>query len=204
MERALTSRPRIKAGCAHQGWCATGVQRLIATVSALRGISSDLFGLRAEKQASLTALLACFAFAVCLAGGLNSAIAENLPTGTIGVKTDRGHFEFSVEIASTPEARAQGLMNRPSLPKNHGMLFVFERSEDQYFWMKNTPLPLDIIFLQETGTVRHIHHHATPFSEKVIYSRGPARYVLEFEAGTAHRIGLSVGDQVDLGDATSK
>lgn len=204
MERALTSRPRIKAGGTHRGWCATGVQGLIATVSALRGLTNDWIGLRAEKHARLTVLLVCFSFVICLASGFNSAIAENLPTATVGVKTDRGHFEFSVEIASTPEARAQGLMNRASLPKNHGMLFVFERSEDQYFWMKNTPLPLDIIFLRDTGTVRHIHHHATPFSEKVIYSRGPARYVLEFEAGTAHRIGLSVGDQVDLGNATSK
>ncbi|NVK34568.1 MAG: DUF192 domain-containing protein [Rhodobacteraceae bacterium] len=103
---------------------------------------------------------------------------------------------FQVEVARTAPQRAQGLMEREQMDADAGMLFVFEGAGERYFWMKDTPLSLDIIFISESGEIIHIANDTTPRSEKIIPSRGDALYVLEVLAGTAKRLGIRAGDQV--------
>lgn len=109
---------------------------------------------------------------------------------------------FSVEIADTPEAMARGLMFRDHLPDDHGMLFVFKEDGVYPFWMKNTLIPLDMIWLDSGLTVVHIETHVLPCENDPCPSYGPAlvqaRYVLELNAGTAEKIELSVGDQMSF------
>ena len=104
----------------------------------------------------------------------------------------------TVELADTPEKRALGLMYRRDLPELHGMLFLFPRQEPQSFWMKNTPLPLDIIFIDVTRTIVSIAPNTTPFSEKLIPSDKPAQFVLEVNGGFCQRHGVAIGDRVEL------
>ena len=103
---------------------------------------------------------------------------------------------FDVELALTTEQRAQGLMHRESMPQDHGMLFDFGETRPVSMWMRNTPLPLDMLFIQRDGTISHIHRKAVPFSEAIIDSRGPVNYVLELNGGRAAALGIDVGDRV--------
>lgn len=123
------------------------------------------------------------------------AIAQDLSTGTLVTST--GSHELAIEVADTPQLRATGLMNRQSMPADQGMLFVFENSRPITMWMKNTYIPLDMLFLDETGTVTHVKTNTTPLSEAVISSNGPARYVLELNGGTARRLNVSKGDRLE-------
>jgi uncharacterized membrane protein (UPF0127 family) len=116
----------------------------------------------------------------------------------LAVDTASGRHVFNVDIADTDEARTRGLMFRRSLPPDYGMLFVFDDSQPLMFWMKNTYVPLDIVFIKSDGTVRTVAARATPLSEALIRSGGPARYVLELLGGTAGRIGLGPGDRVEI------
>ncbi len=107
-----------------------------------------------------------------------------------------GTHRFTVEIAVTPAARARGLMGRRSLAENHGMLFVFPRPGTVAFWMKNTPLPLDMIFISDDGTIRRIHENARPFDLTPIPAGPDVLLVLELAGGTARRAGIAEGDVV--------
>jgi uncharacterized protein len=106
-------------------------------------------------------------------------------------------FEFSVEIADTPAARSRGLMYRRSMPANQGMLFDFERDEMVSMWMRNTYISLDMLFIRKDGTIARIAEHTEPLSERTISSGEPVRSVLELNAGTASRLGISAGDRVE-------
>ena len=101
-----------------------------------------------------------------------------------------------VELVDTDESRGRGLMFRKEMAPEHGMLFDFGRMQETYFWMKNTYLSLDMVFIREDGSVASIAQRTTPLSERMIPSRAPVRFVLEVIAGTAARIGLKVGDKV--------
>jgi hypothetical protein len=103
---------------------------------------------------------------------------------------------ITIEIADTPEARTKGLMERWSLPDLHGMLFVFEYPEVQRFWMHNTPLSLDMIFVDENRRILNIAESTTPMSKQTYASRGPARYVVEVKAGFSKRHGIEEGMSV--------
>ncbi len=106
---------------------------------------------------------------------------------------------FRVEIADTPAQHALGLMHRRSLPEDRGMLFVFAEDEFRSFWMKNTLIPLDIIFLNRDGQVLGLHESAPPCLADPCpnyESELPARFVLEIAGGTARKLGLKVGDRV--------
>ena len=103
---------------------------------------------------------------------------------------------FNVELALTAEQREQGLMKRHAIGENEGMLFDFGESRIVYMWMKNTILPLDMIFLDETGTVVHTHENAVPYSETIIPSVEPVRFVLEVSAGTVSRLQIWKGDRL--------
>ncbi|MCS6926052.1 MAG: DUF192 domain-containing protein [Candidatus Binatia bacterium] len=107
-------------------------------------------------------------------------------------------ISVTVEIADSPAKRSFGLMYRKELPELHGMLFLFPREEVQSFWMKNTPLSLDIIFISSALEIVHIAHNTTPFSEHPLPSGRPAQFVLEVNGGFCRRHGIQVGDRVEL------
>ena len=102
---------------------------------------------------------------------------------------------YSVEIARLPLERRIGLMNRDSLPVNHGMLFVFEYERHLSFWMKNTKIPLDIAFIERDGTITEIQN-MLPYSLKSIKSKFPVLYALELSKGSFHKIGALQGDKI--------
>ena len=105
-------------------------------------------------------------------------------------------FRYEVEVADTPQERARGLMFRRSLDPRAGMLFDFGRDEIARMWMKNTFIPLDMVFADRDGTVRGIARDARPRSVDTISSRIPVRAVLELNGGEAERIGLAPGDRI--------
>nr|WP_245450705.1 DUF192 domain-containing protein [Pseudaminobacter arsenicus] len=110
-------------------------------------------------------------------------------------ETSAGEHSFSIEIADDPQERSAGLMFRETMDDDHGMLFVFEQTQPVGFWMKNTPLPLDLIFIGQDGRVKEIHR-GEPFSEAPIASQEEIRFVLELKQGTAQRVGVKEGDLV--------
>ena len=101
---------------------------------------------------------------------------------------------INIEIPETPENIKRGLMWRHSLDVSSGMLFIFQNSEFQAFWMRNTPLPLDIIFIGENFCIKNIAENTRPMSDETYYSRGPVKYVLEVRAGFSKRHGIREGD----------
>lgn len=104
---------------------------------------------------------------------------------------------FEVEIADEPSERSMGLMFRNELAPNEGMLFIFDGPVTTTFWMRNTPLPLDIIFIDENRKIITIGE-GVPFSEAPIPASGPFLYVLEINAGRSAELGIQVGDQVEF------
>ena len=107
-----------------------------------------------------------------------------------------GVHVFTVEIADTEAAREKGLMYRKSLPPGQGMLFDFHSDQPVRFWMKNTYIPLDMIFIRSDGRIANIAENTTPMSEKEVPSAGPVRAVLEVSGGTARKLGIAPGDYV--------
>jgi uncharacterized protein len=103
---------------------------------------------------------------------------------------------FSVEVMRNDAQRARGLMFRQTLPQENGMLFDFERDQIVTMWMKNTPLPLDMLFVTADGRIHRIESRTEPFSERMISSGAPVRAVLEINAGISERLGLKPGDQL--------
>lgn len=110
-------------------------------------------------------------------------------------ETDGGERKFTIEIADDAAERSAGLMYRKTMADNHGMLFVYDHMQPVGFWMKNTPMPLDLVFISEDGRIRAIKK-GEPQSEAVIAPDEPVRFVLELKAGTAARQGIEDGDLV--------
>jgi uncharacterized protein len=112
------------------------------------------------------------------------------------IVTASGTHEYQVEIAADDATREHGLMDRRYMPPDRGMLFEFDREAPVSFWMKNTYIPLDMIFISRAGVVTNIVADAEPLSERVIPSGPPCLAVLELNGGSAAAIGLKVGDKV--------
>ena len=110
-----------------------------------------------------------------------------------------GRHRFSVEVAATEAQRRMGLMNRPELNADSGMLFDFETSRHVAMWMKNTLIPLDMIFITADGRISRIEKNTEPHSLRVISSGGDVRAVLEINAGISARLKLKPGDRVEYG-----
>ena len=123
-----------------------------------------------------------------------SALAADMQT--LEIATSNGVHSFSVEVMANDADRAKGLMFRRELPDGQGMLFDFQREQDIAMWMKNTYIPLDMIFIRGDGTIRRIAENTTPLSETTIPSGGPVRGVLEVIGGTARKFGIKPGDRV--------
>mgnify|MGYP000869960032 CR=1 FL=1 len=111
--------------------------------------------------------------------------------------TETGPYEFTVEVVDTAETRARGLMYRQELAEDAGMLFDFLEERQVSFWMQNTFIPLDMIFIGADGLVKTIHVNARPHDTTSIPSRVPVRYVLEIPGGRSVEIGLEPGDRVE-------
>jgi uncharacterized membrane protein (UPF0127 family) len=107
-------------------------------------------------------------------------------------------MRMDIEIAETPDEQKTGLMNRTSLAEYAGMLFVFDDDDRRYFWMENTLIPLDMIFIASNLTIIDIHENATPMSQDIIASSGACRYVLEVNGGLCAANGIDIGDRVTL------
>jgi uncharacterized protein len=121
------------------------------------------------------------------------------PTGPVArVQTRGGRVDVALEVAATPETRARGLMYRRELADGHGMLFVFDADQDHEFWMKNTLIPLDMIFIAVDGSVVGVAPNATPLSTAGVSVGKPSRYVLEVPGGWAARRGIAAGDRVEF------
>ena len=103
-----------------------------------------------------------------------------------------------VEIADTPQAEETGLMYRTSLAEDRGMLFVFDGDWPRSFWMKNTPLPLDMVFVNSQFDIVDINHNAAPESETVFTSRSACKYVVEVNGGYCDAHGIAIGDKIRI------
>lgn len=115
---------------------------------------------------------------------------------TLAIETQDGDRLFVVEIVDTDRTRAKGLMNRTDLARDHGMLFDFKREKPVSFWMKNTLIPLDMLFANAEGTIIHIHPNAKPHDESPIRSGAPILAVLEINGGLAAELGIRPGDRM--------
>jgi uncharacterized membrane protein (UPF0127 family) len=154
----------------------------------------------------LTASMVCAIVAVVVAAGAyfysqgpTSADSRAMilpvdPTPLVVVTKD-GNRSFSIEIADTDAEREAGLMYRQDMADDHGMLFVFEMPQQVNFWMQNTPMPLDLIFVGQDGKIRAVKHGESQ-SQAIISPGVPVRFVLELKAGTAARDGIAYGDLV--------
>ena len=130
--------------------------------------------------------------AMSFSGACPAHAASALPLVTLTINGQK----IVAEVASTPDDRATGLMNRFSLQPDHGMLFVFERAESLSFWMKNTFIPLSIAFLDPDGRIVNIEDMA-PQSEATHWSKGPALFALEMRKGWFRERGIKAGDRVE-------
>jgi len=123
-------------------------------------------------------------------------IAEEGTNEPLSIVTATGTHSFSVEVMRTQPELEKGLMFRKSMPEDHGMLFDFQHEQSVIMWMKNTYIPLDMIFMAKTGRVVGIVANAKPMSEQILTVLTPTDAVLELNGGTAAKIGLKVGDLV--------
>lgn len=134
-----------------------------------------------------------FVLFVLVATGASAQRAQLTP---LVVETTGGPRPFSVELADTPQTRARGLMFRTRLEEGHGMLFDFGEERLVSFWMKNTVIPLDMIFIDSSGEITHIHANARPGDLTAIPSNGPVQAVLEIRGGLARILDIQPGDTV--------
>jgi len=134
--------------------------------------------------------------AMLVLGALTASGAQAASVQPLEIVTRNGVHVFSVEMATTDKERETGLMHRKELPDGKGMLFDFSPEQQISMWMKNTYIPLDMIFIRADGRILRIAENTEPHSLKIISSGGLAKGVLEVIAGTAQKYGIAPGDQV--------
>jgi uncharacterized membrane protein (UPF0127 family) len=154
-------------------------------------LSTSPISLRRPK--GLWRAFAATVFALLVVTSIRATAAEVQP---LEIVTRSGVHVFSVEIAKTDEERATGLMYRKELAEGRGMLFDFSPEQPVSMWMKNTFIPLDMIFIRSDGRILRIAENTEPQSEKIISSGGLAKGVLEVIGGTARKYGIQPGDRV--------
>ena len=124
------------------------------------------------------------------------ASSDTCARGTVDLRDADSTARFEVEVMDTAEGRAQGLMNRESLGRFSGMLFVYDNAQPVAFWMENTLIPLDMLFFDDTGTLRRIHENAVPLDRTPIPGGDDIRYVLEINGGLAGTLGIEEGAEL--------
>ncbi len=117
--------------------------------------------------------------------------------------TPRGTFSYHLEIADSPPEQQRGLMFRETMAPDFGMIFVFGEDRQRTFWMRNTLIPLDMVFVRADGVVDSVQPMATPRTDDPRPSDGPARYVIELVGGEAARVGIGPGVRVELANLPS-
>src|SRR5512139_2972016 len=170
-------------------------RRLARTRLALVGPIFRLPVLARPRKGGLMVRLGSLAlFVLALFFSAEAARAAGEQTLEIASKT--GVHIFSVEIVDNDADRAKGLMYRKELPEGRGMLFDFHRDQEVSFWMQNTYIPLDMIFIRGDGRILRIEENTEPLSTRMIPSRGAVRAVLEVIGGTSRKLGIAPGDRV--------
>jgi len=163
-----------------------------------------------RSLAAVSAFLAFLAVSVLPASMTSAQQAGSLVTFSrepLAIQSGDKLHKFSVELALNNRQHRQGLMFRRRMAADAGMLFIYRREEPISMWMKNTYIPLDMLFIARDGKIRHLAERTVPMSEAVIGSGGPVVAVLELNAGTVSRLGLKPGDRVissALGTATGR
>ncbi len=140
-------------------------------------------------------VLAC-AVALAALGFAATPAPQALPHSTVAVDTPNGAVRFNVEVAEDNASQMRGLMYRTHLAADAGMFFDFHDDHLRAFWMKNTVLPLDMLFIRADGTISSIAANATPYSVKAITSSEPVRAVLEINGGRAAALDIKPGEKV--------
>ena len=130
-------------------------------------------------------------------GPLAERSAAGLEQVPLTIRTASGAHRFTVEVAHTPEEQANGLMHRQSLAGDRGMLFPYEPPQDVSFWMKNTLIPLDMLFIRPDGTIARIAANTVPLSLEPVPSLEPVSAVLEIAGGRSAELGIREGDRVE-------
>jgi uncharacterized protein len=134
--------------------------------------------------------------ALLCAAGMATAASVAFEQSPLTIDAADGQFEFLVELAVSPAQRSQGLMFRERLEEDRGMLFDFGRPQRASMWMRNTYVPLDMLFIDEEGQITQIAANTEPLSDAVIASREPVRAVLELRGGVSAKLGIEPGDRV--------
>jgi len=149
------------------------------------------------RKYSYILFVACLLISVSASAFEDGSGHYTLPVEEATIRTQGGKDHlFSVEIAATPEEQMQGLMNREKMPEDHGMLFLFPSERNISFWMKDTIMPLDILYIKADGVINHIHKNAVPLDETPLPSNGTILNVLEINGGMADKLGIQAGDTV--------
>ena len=134
-------------------------------------------------------------FAAAPTGAAMSQL-QQFPTGSLTIESAGGPHTFAIEVAATPAQMEQGLMFRRNLAPDAGMLFDYGQPMPAMMWMKNTLIPLDMLFVDAQGRIVNIHERAVPGSLDTIAAAAPVRAVVELNGGTAARLGIRPGDRV--------
>ena len=139
-----------------------------------------------------------FAFiAIFWIAGLSQAFAgSTCATDQLDIRSATGTYRFQIEVVDTPELRAQGLMHREQMATFAGMLFVYDNPQPMRFWMSNTLIPLDMLFIDSKGMIAHIHENAIPLDETTIFGGDAIQYVFEINGGLSETLGITVGSAV--------
>lgn len=154
-------------------------------------------GFPVVKAAAVACLILTAAVPLPAALAQAPARAATAKSEPLTILTKSGPKRFDVEVMRDDAGRARGLMFRRHMPADHGMLFDFERDEPVTMWMKNTYLPLDMVFIQRDGTISRIAADTEPLSTAIISSGSPVLAVLELNAGTAAKLGIQPGDRIE-------
>ena len=145
---------------------------------------------------ALIVVLITAAFAVSVYASDANSPQPTLPLAPLVIDTAKGPVQFTVELAINWPQQERGLMFRKTLPPNAGMLFDFGKEQETSFWMRNTLIPLDMLFIRANGAIARVAANAKPLSEESIPSYEPVRAVLEIAGGRAAELGLRPGDKV--------
>jgi uncharacterized membrane protein (UPF0127 family) len=161
--------------------------------------------MRAPFHFAFILLALTFPFAAPVAAqSAASGPQAGLPVETITIDTKKGPHSFSVEVAGDNESRERGLMYRMKMAPDAGMLFDFHTPQLVSFWMENTVLPLDMLFVRADGTIARIKANATPYSRETIPSGEPVETVIELNAGRAAALGIVEGARVHVPHPSEK
>lgn len=141
-------------------------------------------------------------FVAALLGGSFAVSAQQEPmrvpldAQALKIQTASGEKSFGLEIADTDQKRSAGLMYRKDFPADRAMIFVFGEERPVMMWMANTPLPLDMLFVRNDGSIARVAENTVPFSKDIVASGEPVAFVIEVNAGIAAKLGIKAGDTV--------